>query len=206
MPTNIYRITHYRNIPFILQNGLWCCNCVNHDPGYINIGHLKLISSRGERIVPLNPGGVLNDYVPFYFTKRSPMLYLIHRGNVPDYTGTQEEIVYIVSSFEKIQEDGLPFVFTDKHAKLQYANFYNTENELTKIDWSIINDTSWSNTADDNTRQDKKQAELLIHNHVPVNCFIGIACQTESITNLVQNFVQDAGMSFPVATRLSWYY
>jgi hypothetical protein len=60
-PTSIYRITHYRNLPFILRNELCCPNHATQDPNYINIGHKRLIDSRGMRQVPIEPFGVLND-------------------------------------------------------------------------------------------------------------------------------------------------
>jgi len=48
--------------------------------------------------VPLAPYGCVADYVPFYFAPRSPMLYKLHKGGVPNYTGGQDPLVYLVSS------------------------------------------------------------------------------------------------------------
>jgi ssDNA thymidine ADP-ribosyltransferase, DarT len=72
-----------------LENGLFCRNSEDCDPDYYNIGYKNLIDKRGSRIVPVEPGGVLNDYVPFYFAPRSPMLYSIHTGFVQGFTGSQ---------------------------------------------------------------------------------------------------------------------
>lgn len=51
------------------------------------------------------PGGTLSDYVPFYFTPCSPMLYNIKTGynGVPKQEA-MEEIVLLVASLRKLAE------------------------------------------------------------------------------------------------------
>jgi hypothetical protein len=63
--------------------------------------------------VPLAPYGCVADYVPFYFAPRSPMLYKLHKGGVPNYTGGQDPLVYLVSSAEAVAATGASFVFSD---------------------------------------------------------------------------------------------
>lgn len=50
----------------ILANGLHCGNSPVKAPDWINIGNPELISKRASHPVPQAPGGVLNDYIPFY--------------------------------------------------------------------------------------------------------------------------------------------
>ena len=127
--TQIFRITHYKNLPFILQNGIYCPKSPIQDPGFNQIGFPTLIHFREERIVPVPPGGTLSDYIPFYFWPKSPMLYVIHKGNDPEVIHTpQEEIIYLVSSFEQLKQSNCEFVYTDRHAMLDYANFYTKPN------------------------------------------------------------------------------
>jgi hypothetical protein len=102
--TWIYRITHYKNLHFILKNGLHCSNSHIQDPNFIQIGLPSLISEREDRTVPVEPFGTLADYVPFYFTVKSPMLYVITMGSDPEVIKTPpEEIIYIVSSVERLE-------------------------------------------------------------------------------------------------------
>ncbi|MEJ7780116.1 MAG: DarT ssDNA thymidine ADP-ribosyltransferase family protein [Daejeonella sp.] len=82
--TYIYRMTHYSNIEFILREGLHCCNCKPQDPEYTSIGYKTLINNRGRSVVSIDPGGVLNDYIPFYFHYKMPMLYNIWKKDVAD--------------------------------------------------------------------------------------------------------------------------
>jgi hypothetical protein len=69
----IWRITHRKNLPWILANGLHAGNSGPRLRDWVSIGNEDLIGRRAHRKVPVPPGGVLNDYVPFYFTPFSPM-------------------------------------------------------------------------------------------------------------------------------------
>jgi hypothetical protein len=90
-----------------------------------------------RRVVPIAPGGTLSDYVPFYFTPYTPMMYNIKTGmgvtKVPN-----DEIVIFVSRLPWLRELGIRFVFSDRHAYLQAANFYSTPEDLDKIPWKLL--------------------------------------------------------------------
>jgi hypothetical protein len=77
----IFRIAHIDNVPWILDHGLHCRNTPERDPNYVEIGNPELIQKRTHRVVPIPPGGVLSDYIPFYFTPHSPMLLNIKTGH-----------------------------------------------------------------------------------------------------------------------------
>jgi hypothetical protein len=93
----IWRIIHRDNLPWVLRNGLHSRNSPSHDPNYINIGNTELISKRATRAVPLEPGGTLSDYVPFYFTPFSPMMYNIYTGRGAVPKRANDEICILVS-------------------------------------------------------------------------------------------------------------
>jgi hypothetical protein len=118
----IFRITHIDNVPWILDHGLHCRNSPTFDPNHRNIGNPELIERRHHRTVPIPPGGVLSDYVPFYFTPSSIMLFNIKTGWGGVQQVPQREIVICVSSLRTLAERGIPFVFTDRHAYLEAAS------------------------------------------------------------------------------------
>lgn len=76
----IFRIVHIENVPWILDYGMHCRNSNTFDQKYISIGSEELIVKRSHREVPESPGGTLTDYIPFYFTPYSIMLYNIKTG------------------------------------------------------------------------------------------------------------------------------
>src|ERR1043166_8185164 len=119
----IFRIVHIQNVPWALDNGVHCRNSEQRDPNYREIGHPDLINKRTHREVPIPPGGTLSDYVPFYFTPHSPMLLNIKTG----YNGMRQtpmpDIAILISSLPKLLEQGVPFVFTDRHAYVAAAQF-----------------------------------------------------------------------------------
>ena len=107
-------------------------------PDWVNIGNPELIDKRANHPVPLPPGGLLNDYVPFYFTPFSPMLRNIHTGWGGIQRRPNEEIVILVSSLHHIAGPGLAVLFTDSHAYYQWADFYADPADLDKIDWPLL--------------------------------------------------------------------
>src|SRR5690554_3408859 len=52
----IWRITHRENLPWLLRHGLHAGNGLPC-PDWISIGNAELTTRRGERVVPLPPGG-----------------------------------------------------------------------------------------------------------------------------------------------------
>lgn len=79
------------------------------------------------------------DYVPFYFAPRSPMLFALAMGNVPEYTGGMDPLVYLVTTAERLVHLGLPVLFTDRNAVLKTARFAHDLSDLdTLIDWSLM--------------------------------------------------------------------
>jgi ssDNA thymidine ADP-ribosyltransferase, DarT len=99
----IFRIVHRDNVPWMLDNGLHCPNSSIKDVNYVSIGNPELIGKRASRCVPCPPGGTLSDYVPFYFTPWSPMLYNIKTGWGGIRKRPNEEIVILVSSLRRLR-------------------------------------------------------------------------------------------------------
>lgn len=109
-----FGIIHRDNVPWILDHGLHAANSGVLDPNFRNIGNPDLTEKRTHRSVRVGPDGVLSDYIPFYFTPFSIMMYNIHTGyNVRPVPN--EEIVILVSSLHMVTKLGISFVFTDQH-------------------------------------------------------------------------------------------
>jgi hypothetical protein len=201
----IFRITHIANVPWLLDNGLHCPSSDAQDPDFRRIGSLDLIARRVRRLVPIPPGGRLTDYVPFYFTPCTPMLYNIKTG----YQGVKQipmrDIVILVSSLRRITQDHVEFVFTDRHAYLQTANFSSSLEDLPGLDWKSWRTRDFRRKPDDPSRMERYQAEALIHRHLPVGGLAGLACYGSAQREALEVDVAQRGLELRVVARPGWY-
>ncbi|NVF13473.1 type II toxin-antitoxin system toxin DNA ADP-ribosyl transferase DarT [Vreelandella maris] len=202
----IWRITHRQNLPWILANGLHAGHGGRRAPEWVVIGNEELISRRAHRDVPLAPGGVLNDYVPFYFTPFSPMMYNIHTGRGGVRSVANRDIVILVSSLHKIAELGLPFVFTDRHAYPVTAHYFNDLDSLSAIDWPLLQQRNFQRDPDDPEKIERYQAEALIHQHVPIQALLGAICYTPQVQLELQQQAAELGGTLDIHCRPSWYF
>ena len=202
----IWRIVHRDNLPWILDNGLHCGNSTEKAPNWVNIGNPELIDKRARREVPLPPGGVLNDYVPFYFTPFSPMLLNIVTGRGGIQKQPRDAIVLLVSSLHRIAELGLPFLFTDCHAYSPLANFYTDLSRLDKVDWHLLQERDFQRNPEDPARFERYQAEALVYQHLPVHGLLGIVCYTQAWQQHIEQEIQARNLKLPVHARAGWYF
>lgn len=202
----IWRITHRDNLPWILESGVHCGNSVVRSPTWVSIGNAELIDKRSRHPVPMQPGGVLGDYVPFYFTPFSVMMRNIHTGWGGVKQRSNDEIVILVSSLPHIQSLALPFLFTDSHAYYQWANFYDDLTHLDKVDWPLLQRRDFKRDPDDPAKFERYQAEALIHQHLPVEGLLGVVCYTDALKKVIEKTIKTRGLSLPVYARPAWYF
>lgn len=202
----IFRITHRDNFPWILNNGLHCRSSESFDPSFVNIGNLELIDKRQNRVVDISPGGTLSDYVPFYFTPFSPMMFNINTGHAGIAKRPNGEIVILVSSLHKLVEDGRVFVFSDRHAYLQTARFSADLADLDRIDWPKLQARDFKKDLNDLDRFERYQAEALVHRHMPVNALKGIVCYNKAVKDDLSTLLDKSGPRLKVVAKPSWYF
>jgi hypothetical protein len=203
----IFRITHIGNIEWILNNGLHCNNSPTKDPNFVQIGNPDLIDKRAARVVPAPTGGTLDDYIPFYFTPFSPMLYNIKTG----WNGIQKrpmrEIVILTSTLHDLALNNVGFTFTDRHAYLQLARFSSQLAELAAwIDWKILRARDFARDPNDPGKFERYQAEALALGHVPLPALNGVVCHGAEEEAHLRDLVQNAGVEFSVAARPNWFF
>ena len=210
VPENIflYRMVHWQNVEYILQNGICSREHENADPEYINIGHRQLITDRHHHTVKLADAGNLGEYVPFYFAGHTPMLYLIMNGYKGVAQLPQKDIVFLVCKLETINNSDLEFVFTDRNAKIEIAKFYNNLEDLEHLQWDIIASKDWKNDETNLSRQDFKQAELLVKNYVPINYIHAIVVKNEERKRFFEELILTLALDIKVFldTKGKLYY
>jgi hypothetical protein len=202
----IFRIVHRDNVPWIFDNGLHCKNSKLRDPNFVEIGNSDLIKKRGIHPVLRAPGGTLGDYIPFYFTPFSPMLYNIKTGWGGIRQRNNDEIVIMVSSLRTLQADKIPFLFTDRHAYLVAAQFYSDLARLDQIDWGMLQQRDFSNNPDDPSKKERYQAEALIHKHLPIGALAGLVCYNDDVLKSLNAALAKRNQTMKVVKQPSWYF
>jgi hypothetical protein len=201
----IFRIEHVDNVPWNLQEGsLYCRNWGKVNPEYVNIGNPDLINARASQPVPIDPGGTLSDYVPFYFTPFSMMMFNIVTGRHVTKR-SKSEIIIFVSSIHKLRELGLRFVFTNQHAKAAATQFYPEGGSLEDIDWAILRNRDFSRD-DDVGKQVRYQAEALVYQQVPMPAILGISCFDEATKIRIEAMMTTANCELPVYCKPVMYF
>lgn len=202
----MFRVTHIANVPWILENGLHCKSSAIVDPGFERIGNLELIQKRASRNIPIEPQGTLSDYIPFYFTPYSMMMYNIKTGYGEIRHVPNKDLVLLVTSIHHIEKRGLDFVFTDRHAYLKTAQFFNSSANLNEIDWELLQSRDFQRDPDDPAKTDRYQAEALVHQQMTMQDLLGIVCYTKNEMGTLMQHVADSGLDTKVVARPGWYF
>jgi len=176
------------------------------DPSFVCIGNAELIAARENRTVPIPPGGTLADYISFYFTPFSVMMYKIKTGHGGIRQFRNHEIVIIVSSLRGLLERGVVAIFSDRHAYLQTAQFFSCLDDLDKIDWEILQRRDFKRDVDDPEKTDRYQAEALVHRYLPIDSLAGIVCFSENEKGTLEWQCAEVGIDLKVVAKSSWFF
>jgi len=203
----IFRITHRDNVPWILENGLHCQNSGIANPDHVSIGNAELIALRQHREVDIAPGGTLADYIPFYFTPYSPMLLNIKTGYAGIRQRNNAEIVVLVSSLDALRANGVRYVYTDRHAYLRTAGFFDDPAQLgTVVDFAALQRRDFHRDPEQPDKVERYQAEALAHRFVPVGALLGIGCYTAAIKTELESTCHEPGVKVKFVHRAEWYF
>jgi hypothetical protein len=204
----VFRIIPIQNLEYILLDGLHCKNAGKKDKGFVTIGSQEIITQRDTRIVKCYPDTVVNDYVPFYFSVRTPMLYNIKTGHgVP--ASPQEDIVYLCCKLSELATEDFQWCYTNGNAAKAITKFFKGLNDIeNKVDWRSIKTTDFrdENEDGDEDRIRKKHAEFLVKDHVPVHYIKGIAVLNQTIKEQVEKILKDKKLTINVKIKTDFYF
>jgi hypothetical protein len=102
--------------------------------------------------------------------------------------------------------DGRRFVFSDRHAYLQAAQFYCDQAELHRIDWAILQARNFERDSDDMERFEPYQAEALVHQHMPAESLMGIGCYDVAVKKELDVRVTQRDMRLRIVAKPSWFF
>lgn len=170
--------------------------------------NVQVQGARATVRIPCGPGGVIHDYVPFYFGYLCPMMLQLKTGQVADYDEGQEPLIYLVSTGQRVEAAGVDFVFSDGHGLALFTDWFDDLKQLDAVDWNMVNQRYWSDNLSDMDRQRRKQAEFLIHGSCPWDLIDEIVVFDNAVAVRVQ-VIQGGfpnALRKPIRVERTWYY
>lgn len=207
-PTPVLHFTRVEHVVDMIERGLRSDNEAQAEGLLqIEVGNTGIKERRRRRQVTVPPGGVVADYVPFYYAPRSPMMYSIHCGRVPSYQDGCDRIVYLVTSLERLAACDLDVLMTDRNAVLQLAEIKDFALGVPDdfIDWELMKARYWNNTDQFPDRMERRMAECLAHPWVPWDAIEQVVTKSSAIRDELTRDI--AGRcDTPVTVRPAWYF
>ena len=209
-PVKIYHIIHISKLPAILAENHLISDSEVHKRAPVGetIGMKRIKRRRMEKLRLIShPDLYVGECVPFYFSPRSVLLYLLHKRNHPDieYRGGQEPILHLVADMrlavEWAEQEGLRWAFTNSNAGSRYFEDFAKLSDLDKIDWNAVQSRDWSNC------KEQKQAEFLVEHRFPWELIEGIGVFSfEWVDEVNRILANNSRRQPPVKQKREWYY
>lgn len=195
------------NLEADLINGLYSKISAPIDPNRKAIGNAEIISERDRRKVSCYPDSVVNNYVPFYFSVRTPMLYNIFSGYGVEQIH-QSKIVYLCIPLLDLALDDLEWCFTDGNAAKRITSYYNSLDDINSLDWHSITTTDFKhdNADGDEDRIRKKHSEFLVRDYVASDKIKGIVVYNQNAKTSVKTILQRIGSDVEVKINRGFYF
>lgn len=189
-----YHFTSLENLESVLRAGLLCTNEKNRlGITHANVADAGIQGRRHTMAVPCVPNTVVHDYVPFYFSKKTPMqLGVINRKNLD-----QELVIYLAIRIN-VMDSRQGVVFTDASANTQIPPrfFLGTDSHmLEQLNWQAIDSNKWGCPNDEYRHQ--KMAELLIPNSVLMREIDHIVVWNDWIAEEAKKIFEKVGVNCP---------
>lgn len=196
----------------------------------------QIVERRGTKLYRMPHGGVVNDYVPFYFSPKTSFTYTIHLGNVdlraPDGTvickATDDERVFFVCDTDGFIGSDLKYCFSDfalnSLAPLPIME-HDLQNLAAHVHWDVFDDHPmgaqipeigyagvcgyFQNQASPPARQNRSQkrmAEFLVKDALPLSYVTCIVVKTAALQQNLQHIVDASHWSIPIYTKAGCYF
>jgi hypothetical protein len=202
-----YRITHINNLSLLLQNGIVNKHHDNASEDYIEIGNPEIIDVRSTSPVKIKNYGMIGDYVPFYFTPKSIMLYNIITGYwhplVP--RRNRSEILVIRCMIKELAT--LPrWFFTDGQGNDMASGHYNDLTDLDNIDWQCIQNSNFTKSDGDFDRPRRYQAEFLVHHEVPIDSIESLNVYNQQAADVLAVILNENNINLAVNIQPLYFF
>lgn len=196
----------------------------------------QIVDRRGTQDFPTPCGGVVNDYVPFYFSPVTSFTYTIYKGNVtlvaPDGRelgkATEDDRVFFVARPLRVAEAALTYCFSD-FALNSHAPLPTLEDDLARLEehvhWGVFDEEPltaripeigytgvckyFKNAAtppERHTRSQKRMAEFLIRSIVPLDVIDCVVAKTDQVGDTLHKMMRASAWNIPIHVKRDCYF
>lgn len=196
----------------------------------------EIVDRRGTQEFPMPCGGVVNDYVPFYFSPLTSFTFTIHRENVPLRSPDGQELgmakdenrIFFVCRADKFVVNGLECCFSD-FALNSMAPLPTVEVDLGKLEthvhWDVFDEQPISakileigydgvcryfqNAVSPPSRQyrsQKRMAEFLVRGAVPLTEVSCIVAKSDAMRHKLQLVMTGSEWDIPIYSKPGCYF
>lgn len=146
------------------------------------------------------------------------MLMAINGGRVQGCDWRQDDIVHFETTVERVTSLNSPFVFYDRNATLDYSQPFNDVAQLNAaIAWDLLTETPqmdgfcqyWHDKHDSPryaNRKERRQAEFLAHQSVPLGALTRIGVNSAAKQALVSAKIASFGGELLIDVMPAWYF
>ncbi len=203
----VWHLTHVENLEGILGSG----SLLNFHQAVpkVRVALNSVQTRRSTTIIHgcegYPPGMTLHDHVPFYFSARSPMQYLISQGH-PDYSGGTEQLIFVGVRIGTISERGYTWCFSDRNATIAGAQFRSRISDIPQtISLDILGRRYWHDSPELDAAQ-RRQAEFLVLNQVPLQDCAAIVTQNSQTLAIVEHALNGQDLPLVASCQPGFYF
>lgn len=223
----IFRQVDYRDIPTFLDDMEVRSKNFIPKQACHQTSEAAIVGRRGQYEFRLPHGGVVNDYVAFYFSPITAFAFKIHQGNVPVFSPEGENLgqsdvknrVFLVADTDTLFNAGLHCCYSNM-ALNTLAPFpemdADPDNLDTHINWSLFNEHPivakipeieypgvcqyfFDGTQEhQHNRRRIRMAEFLVKDAVPIDALRCVIVYNDTQKNYIQFAMNRAGIELPV--------
>lgn len=232
----IFRQVHSDNLATFLDDGE--IRAKNHvDPQACHqTSYQGIVDRRGTDVFNMPCGGVVNDYVPFYFSPITSFAFAVHKENVPLTSpaghpmgmARDDERIFLVVNTRSLPSTGLQICFSDYPLNSR-APMPTIVSDLAALEnhihWDVFDDTprkgaipeigyfgvcqyfnNMPNPQSRQTRSQKRMAEFLVRSALSLNFIACIVAKSDAMPDKFQMKMDASNWNIPIYAKRGCYF
>jgi len=231
----IFRQVDYRDLPTFLHDGE--IRAKNHHTPQLchQTSYQEIVERRNTSAFQMPCGGVVNDYVPFYFSPLTSFTYTIHQGNVRVVSpqgiflgqSCSEDRVFLVCKTSRVSQEALQFCYSNAALNSGEGlvelneDFAELENH---VNWDVFDDPPMrghipeigfhgvcqyfmnSTNVRYQNRSKERMAEFLVRGSQPLEMIECIVTKDPVKGAIIQSQLDDYQITIPVFVNSGCYF